>query len=241
MRDYYVTTLSGVRLRQCYTLAPPRVRQYLTAELEFVADRLLPDHRVLELGCGYGRVLHRLAERARYTLGIDTSRESLRLARQSIAPGATCDLCQMNAGDLGIRDGQFDVVVCIQNGLAVFGVDPVPVTREAIRVTRPGGRVLFSSYTAGFWEYRLEWFRIQAKHRLVGEIDYARTGNGVIACRDGFRARAVLPEDFQKMAAICQVEYRLTEVDASSLMCEMVAPERRHTPPTIGTRTERSK
>lgn len=79
---------------------------------------------------------------------------------------------------------------------------PVPLKMsrlELIPETRPGGTVLPSSYAAGFWEHRLEWFSIQAKHGLVGEIDYAGAGNGVIACRDGFRARALPPEDFQAL------------------------------------------
>lgn len=225
MQDYYATALSGARLRQCYELAPPRVQQYLMAEVEFVADRVDRDHRFLELGCGYGRVLQRVAEKAEYVLGIDTSHDSLRLARQLLPNRATCGLSRMNAGDLGIRDAQFDVVVCIQNGVAVFGVDPQRLASEAVRVTRPGGRVLFSSYAARFWEHRLEWFRIQAAHGLVGEIDYTGTGDGVIACRDGFQARAMAPEDFHLMAAGCGLECRTTEVDGSSLMCEMVLGE----------------
>lgn len=222
MQDYYATALSGARLRRCYDLAPARVQQYLIAEVDFVADRVNPDHHVLELGCGYGRVLQRLAEKARYVLGIDTSHDSLRLARQLLPNRAACGFSRMNAGDLGIREAQFDVVVCIQNGVAVFGVDPQRLAREAVRVTRPGGRVLFSSYAAGFWEHRLLWFRIQAEHGLIGEIDYAGTGDGVITCRDGFQARAMAPENFQMMAAGCELECRVSEVDGSSLMCEMV-------------------
>jgi len=225
MQDYYATTLSGARLRQCYELAPPRVQQYLFAEIEFVAHHVQPYQRVLELGCGYGRVLHRLADRAHYALGIDTSSDSLQLARQAMAHSPNCGLCRTNAGNLAIRDAQFDVVVCIQNGVAVFGISPHQIAREAARVTRPGGRVFLSSYAAGFWEHRLEWFSIQAKHGLVGEIDHAGTGNGVIACRDGFRASALTPTDFQALAAVCQLECRITEVDGSSLMCEMVVPE----------------
>ncbi|MDH4155856.1 MAG: class I SAM-dependent methyltransferase, partial [candidate division Zixibacteria bacterium] len=64
MSDYYSEKLSSKRLRRVYEIAPPRVQQYLQAEIRFLTERLLPSHSVLELGCGYGRVLRDVAEKA---------------------------------------------------------------------------------------------------------------------------------------------------------------------------------
>jgi hypothetical protein len=65
---YYSARLAGERLRLAYELAPPRVRQYLEAEIQHVASQLPTGARVLELSCGYGRVLrnHRQVKRRRY-------------------------------------------------------------------------------------------------------------------------------------------------------------------------------
>ena len=46
-------------------------------------------------------------------------------------------------------------------------------------MTRSGGLVLLSRYSAQFWEHRLEWFEVQSAHHLISEIDYQATGNGV--------------------------------------------------------------
>ena len=59
MPGYYAEKLSADRLRLCYEIASPRIKRYLTAELDFVLDKLKSTHVVLELGCGYGRVLQR--------------------------------------------------------------------------------------------------------------------------------------------------------------------------------------
>lgn len=53
---YYEAGLSAERLRACYRLASARLRQYLDAEIAFVASKLGSRDTVLELGCGYGRV-----------------------------------------------------------------------------------------------------------------------------------------------------------------------------------------
>jgi len=100
-----------------------------------------------------------------------------------------------------------------------FKVDQTHVVKEAIRVTRPGGVALFSSYDEGFWGPRLEWFRIQSEEGLIGEIDWVQTGNGVIVCRDGFTATTLGPGEFRRLASAAGCSPRLTEVDASTLFC----------------------
>ena len=54
---YYAQKLSADRLDRVYAIACPRVRQYLQAEMDHVQAAIRPGDRVLELGCGTGRVL----------------------------------------------------------------------------------------------------------------------------------------------------------------------------------------
>jgi ubiquinone/menaquinone biosynthesis C-methylase UbiE len=223
MSDYYSEHLSADRLRKCYEIAPPRVRQYLDAEIEHVASRIRPGEMVLELGCGYGRVMEKLVGKAGLLVGIDTSRSSLQLGCRLLGKTPNCRFLRMNAVSLGFRDRVFDVVFCIQNGISAFHVDQRTLTTEAVRVTRPGGRVLFSSYSADFWEHRLEWFQLQADHGLLGEIDHAATRDGVIVCKDGFTATTIGPDEFMTLTSGLNVHARIEEVDRSSIFCEIVA------------------
>lgn len=224
MRGYYSTKLSGDRLRQCYELASPRVKQYLEAEIKFVVSRLRPTDSVLELGCGYGRVAFRLADAAARVVGIDTSPESLILARHLAPPESRCRFLQMDASAPTFRDGAFDVVVCVQNGICAFAVDPERLMSEALRVTRPGGRALFSTYSAAFWPERLRWFESQAAAGLVGAIDYDQTEPGTVVCKDGFRAGTFSPEAFRVLCRRLGVEPVITTVDDSSVFCEILVP-----------------
>jgi 2-polyprenyl-6-hydroxyphenyl methylase/3-demethylubiquinone-9 3-methyltransferase len=219
---YYSEKLCGTRLRECYEIAPPRVRQYLEAEIRFVVDRVEPSDVVLELGCGYGRVALELAKVAGRVVGIDTSVESVDLARE--LGGNDCEFLEMDAVDLRFPDREFDVVVCMQNGVCAFGVDQRQLLSEALRVTRPGGRVLLSSYSDRFWPHRLEWFELQAERGLVGEIDYGSTGDGVISCKDAFRAGAMNREDFESLCDSVGIVPTITEVDDSSVFCELIVP-----------------
>lgn len=211
-------------MRRVYDIAPPRVKQYLQAEIDFVLDHVRPGDRVLELGCGYGRVLEFLAEKAGMTVGIDTSHQSLLMARDLMKSMADrCRLVEMDASQLAFRDNVFDVIVCIQNGISAFKVDNTQLFAQAVRVVRPGGKALFSSYLEKFWGPRLEWFKIQAEHGLLGEIDYAASGNGVVVCKDGFRATTVKAHEFASLARNADAGCSITEVDESSLFCVLTA------------------
>lgn len=218
---YYSQKLSAEKLRLCYEIAPRRVKQYLEAEIAFVLEKTRPSDRVLELGCGYGRVLQNLISKAETVFGIDISLASLFLAQKTLDKKPICYLLAMDAVELGLSDKKFDAVVCIQNGISAFNVNRRKMIEEAMRVTRSGGIVLFSSYSEHFWEDRLEWFRLQSRYGLIGEIDDDATGNGVIVCKDGFRADTVSADDFIKLTSDLKADTNLTEVDKSSIFCEI--------------------
>ena len=221
MTDYYAKKLAGNRLENCYELAPPRVRQYLEAEIQHVQGRVRPTDTVLELGCGYGRVATRVAEFAHRVVGVDTAEESLKMARELAGSNSRCDFLNMNALNLRFGLGEFDLVVCIQNGICAFRVNQEALVREALRVTRGGGKFLLSSYADRFWPHRLAWFRAQAAAGLVGEIDEVKSGDGVIACKDGFRSGRITPRGFSKLCAQVGCNPAIIEVDESSVFCEI--------------------
>ena len=218
---YYSNKLSAERLRLCYEIAPPRVKQYLKAEEKYVLQNIRPSDTVLELGCGYGRVLRQVVKKAKLAIGVDTSIDSLLLGRKMLKGVDNCILLKMDAVQLGFLDQTFDRVVCIQNGISAFHVNQKDLVQESIRVTKRRGKVLFSSYSDRFWKDRLEWFRLQSEAGLVGEIDYEKTGNGVIVCKDGFTATIVGPDQFRELTSKFDVATKIVEVDESSVFCVM--------------------
>jgi ubiquinone/menaquinone biosynthesis C-methylase UbiE len=222
MFDYYDKKLSADRLKRVYEIAPPRVQQYLQAEIKHVLTKIQTGDIVLELGCGYGRIIPKLVEKAGYIIGIDTSLISLQMGNEQLSSISNCNLIAANALQLPFPNRLFDAVICIQNGISAFHVDWHDLFQESIRVTKSGGIVLFSSYSEKFWNHRLEWFRKQSEAGLLGELDEEKTGNGVIVCKDGFTGTSVRPNQFLELTAKFDVDVRVKEIDESSLFCEMI-------------------
>lgn len=97
--------------------------------------------RVLDAGCGGGTpVLSRLSSIAR-AVGLDFSREQLRLARHN-APGAA--LVEADMTSTPFEDDTFDAIVAYWSLIHVPIDDHARTIEEFARILRPGGRLLVS-------------------------------------------------------------------------------------------------
>lgn len=221
MPDYYTQDLFGKNLKKCYDIAPPRVSQYLQAEIDFVIEQVSECSIGLELGCGYGRVLAQVSPVVNFLVGVDTSQKTLHFGKKylHLKGVSNCVLTAMDASQLGMSSHVYDAVFCIQNGISAFKVNSTHLVEEAVRVTRKGGVILFSSYSPGFWEHRLDWFRLQSEAGLIGEIDEQKTRNGRIVCKDGFKATYITGDQFMKLFSSDKTAVSVIEVDESSVFC----------------------
>jgi 2-polyprenyl-6-hydroxyphenyl methylase/3-demethylubiquinone-9 3-methyltransferase len=219
--NYYSKTLNTSKLQRCYEIAPPRIQQLLTAEIDFIVRKLSQNDIVLDLGCGYGRVAIELAKNAKKIIGIDISQDNIELAKNLHQQIDNLEFHTMNAVELNFPAEMFDVTICIQNGISAFKEDPYLLMAEALRVTKKEGVLLFSTYSDKIWQDRLHWFQIQADEKLLGEIDYAQTKDGIIVCKDGFKAITYSGNEFLELALKFNVDANIYEVDDSIVFCEI--------------------
>lgn len=219
--NYYSKNLNANKLQRCYEIAPPRIQQLLAAEIDFILRKLSVSDLVLDLGCGYGRVAVELARKAKKIVGIDISQDNIELAKNLYQQVDILEFYKMNAVKMNFPADMFDVTICVQNGISSFKEDPYLLLKEALRVTKRGGVLLFSSYSDKIWCDRLDWFQIQANEKLLGEIDYEQTKDGIIVCKDGFKAITYSANDFLKLTSEFNVDVHTCEVDNSSVFCEI--------------------
>ena len=221
MINYYSEILNSSNLEKCYEIAPPRVKQFLQAEINFVLNSIKHNDLGLDLGCGYGRIAFRLLEKAKKVVGIDISKDNVQLAKKTALSNNKLEFYVMDAKKLDFPDSYFTTTICVQNGISAFKVDPLELLKESVRVTKKGGTILYSSYSEKFWNHRLKWFEIQSENKLIGEIDYELTKNGTIVCKDGFTATTYSRQEFLELASKNNVQSEIFEIDNSSIFCKM--------------------
>lgn len=217
MSNYYSEKLGANSLVKVYDTDLPRISQYLKSEIDFVRDRINGKRNVLELGCGYGRIMKELAPSVETLTGIDISAESIELAKTYLSDSPNCHVIQMDAMKINLPSN-FDVVLCLQNGLsAISSGAPFTFMGQCLQLLVPGGKAYFSTYSSKFWEHRVDWFKEQANKGLLGQLDEELTRDGNIVCVDGFRATTYSEGDLIDMARKTGYRYELVEVDQSSL------------------------
>ncbi|WP_217554511.1 methyltransferase domain-containing protein [Streptomyces sp. GbtcB6] len=130
-----------------YLMEDPREAERLAAKVDpaawvdrYLARRLRPGDRVLDIGCGPGVIARQVADTRPgvHVTGVDFSPSRITEARARLAGvGAAV---RSDARELPLPDASFDLVYC--RFMLQFLPDPQRALAEMVRVCRPGGLIL---------------------------------------------------------------------------------------------------
>ncbi|HEX2254931.1 MAG TPA: class I SAM-dependent methyltransferase [Thermoanaerobaculia bacterium] len=149
-------------MREYSRLAPEydsRWSFYVEASTEETLARLRPEAvtSVLDVGCGTGALLERLARRhpEAALAGVDPVAEMLAVARSRLSPDV--DLRQGWAEQLPFADDSFDVVTSCN--MFHYLREPRAALREMGRVLRVGGQLLVTDWCDDYLACRIvDWY-----------------------------------------------------------------------------------
>jgi SAM-dependent methyltransferase len=122
------------------------------ADQRFVERHCPQPGRLIDLGCGTGRLLPPLARRGYFVLGVDLSAAMLAVARAKAAD-APVHLLRANLTELdALRGASFDYATCL---FSTLGMVTGPGMRERVvghagRLLRPGGRFVLHVHNLWF-------------------------------------------------------------------------------------------
>jgi ubiquinone/menaquinone biosynthesis C-methylase UbiE len=139
------------------------IQQQKLDELEqvLVAKMLhLPARRMMDIGCGYGRLWERYQAQCDEIVLLDSSKSLLKQAYHRSGGRAICLACDLHA--IPFRDGAFDQVMMVR--VLHHLPDTHAAMAELSRLITPGGHLLFSYCNKKNAERVLRW--------LVGKNSY---------------------------------------------------------------------
>lgn len=111
------------------------------------AAGIAPGQRVLDVGCGTGNAALAAARRGASVLGVDPAARLLEVA-QKRASDERLELSwqRAEAASLPVPDASYDVLLSVF--AVIFAPDAEAAAREMMRVLRPGGRLVLTTWTA---------------------------------------------------------------------------------------------
>lgn len=168
-------------------------RKFLWRDLGFIKDMVKPGDRVLDFGCGNGRLAGFLENNYKEFVGVDISQKLIDIAKQKYsngntrfikiypvkspmqgrgAPSAQFNRVNPSSSNLPFKDNYFDAVFSI----AVFHHFPsreyaLEIARELHRVLKPGGKIVITVWN--LWERQyLKYHQKSKKEWLDADIPF---------------------------------------------------------------------
>ncbi|MFH1462709.1 MAG: methyltransferase domain-containing protein [bacterium] len=162
------------KTRQNYNLIAKdfsRTRQTVWQELNFLSDYIKEGEKVLDLGCGNGRLAEMFHEKRIEYYGVDNSEELIKIANtKHKIPNTKYKFQAADALNLPFPDNFFDKVLSI----AVLHHIPseefrLQFLRESQRVLKPEGELILTVWN--LWQKKTTWklFLKNALLKLIGK------------------------------------------------------------------------
>jgi cyclopropane fatty-acyl-phospholipid synthase-like methyltransferase len=134
----------------------------------FAKQAVGPVRRVLDIACGTGPHLIRLAKRGYEMTGLDLSAENLAYVKDRASQeGLTIELVQADMTDFQLEP-HFDAAICLQDsqGHLLTNEQILSHLRAVTRAVRPGGLYIFDRMIPNNWAHpatRWSWTRRQGR------------------------------------------------------------------------------
>ena len=136
--------------------APKLIQEFLDGEIKFISEYIKPDSSILEIGCGYGRLLKILSKKSKQLVGIDFSKRMVELSKQNLKEEQNVSIQLMEADKLTFKNDFFDYVVCLDNSFGNMPKIELDVLKEMKRVCKKGGEIILSVFSENAKDVQIE-------------------------------------------------------------------------------------
>ena len=124
--------------------------------------------RLLELGCGVGRIGRELAPKVAHWEGADISANMLKVARERLSEFPNVGLTELTRSNVRpLSDASFDKAYCVAVFIHMDKEDFCLYLEDLARVLKPGGLLFFDTWNLA---HRVGWrrFAVELKPYQIG-------------------------------------------------------------------------
>lgn len=136
--------------------SPKLILDFLSGEIAFIEKHFKSNSSILEIGCGYGRLLEILASKSSKLIGIDFSKRMVGLSKQNLSKIQNVSVELMEADRLSFKNESFDYVVCLDGGFGNMPNIELDVLKEMKRTCKKGGEIIVSVFSEDAKEVQKE-------------------------------------------------------------------------------------
>ncbi len=193
--------------------APPKIREYLEKENQFLRKHIRKDSRVLDIGCGYGRTIQSIMSIPSKIVGIDDNPRMIKKALHALGKKTKVELFLENAEKMHFKNGYFDYVLCMANTFGNFDEKKVAILQEMKRVTKQNGTIYMSVFSERSIEYRVRGYK-KAGMKILN-IDQAET----VLANDNLKLEQFDKNKLKQIFVKAKVRFKISPLATISYIC----------------------
>ncbi len=145
----------------------PLVKDFKKKELEFFKENIPKGASVFEAGCGEGRVLKSLSEKASFLAGIDINNSLVEKAREKFKGNKHVEFFCENMLKTHFADSIFDYGILSMNTLGNLGKNKVAALVELKRILKNNGKIFIVVYSEKALEERIRHYTDLYKFEML--------------------------------------------------------------------------
>lgn len=137
----------------------PMLKDYTEKEERYFIENVSRDSIVFDAGCANGRLLLLLHNKVKRIIGVDVNKDAVEQARIVCSKTKNVEVFNENVTKTHFTDSFFDVSL-YSNIFQNLGDAKIRTLKEAVRVTKPGGKIFASVYSDKALKERLKVYEI---------------------------------------------------------------------------------
>lgn len=137
----------------------PMFAEFFEAERNFFLSRILPNSKVLDIGCGDGRNMRTILTITKDVTGIDNDSEAVQETKKNLADFHTTKILLADCLAMPFPENTFDTAI-LMTTLVNFNRDKIKALKEASRVLKTDGKLIISVYSEDALDERMKMYGI---------------------------------------------------------------------------------
>ena len=137
---------------------PESYKKWFNEEKKYLNKSITKDSKVLEVGCGNGRIFIDLIKKTKNLVGIDNEEKAIKDAKKLFKRYPEIKFLLADARNIHFENNYFDFVLCIGT-FANFGNYKFKVLDEMKRVVKNKGLIIISVYSENAFEERMKLYK----------------------------------------------------------------------------------